>query len=120
MNRLGSVFLDDFVKEKKAIFFQLTGRGVFFILGVLVTLSVTTLLFFFGYPDLLVVAVALCFFTPTIVFGLSIDRKLSLVERFCFFLLLKRRLYQIEDDSRKEYHSRDFIQAKRVRETDPV
>lgn len=94
------------------------------IIGVVVTLSVTTLLFFFGYPDLLVVAVTLLLFFPTIVFGLSIDKKLSLMERFSFFLLIKRRVYQTEDfdekSSRKEYHSRDFIQAKTVRETDPV
>ncbi|MBF0787158.1 MULTISPECIES: hypothetical protein [unclassified Streptococcus] len=124
MNRLGSVFLDDFVKERKPVFFQLTGRGVLLIIGVVVTLSVTTLLFFFGYPDLLVVAVTLLLFFPTIVFGLSIDKKLSLMERFSFFLLIKRRVYQTEDfdekSSRKEYHSRDFIQAKTVRETDPV
>lgn len=127
MNKLGSIFLDDFIKENKPVFFQLTGRGVLFIIGGIMTLSVTTLLFFFGYPDLLVGAVTLCLFAPTIVFGLSIDKKLSLVERLRFFLLLKRRLYQLEDQleyskyrNRKEYHSRDFIQEKKVRETDPV
>lgn len=89
-------------------------------IGTVTTLSVSTLLFFLGYPDLLVVVVTLCLFTPTIIFGLGIDKKLSLVERFYFFLLLKRRLYQMEDHTRKEYHSRDFIQAKTVRETDPA
>lgn len=120
MKRLGSLFLDDFVKEDKPVFFHFTKRGVLLVIGTVTTLSVSTLLFFLGYPDLLVVVVTLCLFTPTIIFGLGIDKKLSLVERFYFFLLLKRRLYQMEDHTRKEYHSRDFIQAKTVRETDPA
>ncbi|MBF0819322.1 hypothetical protein [Streptococcus acidominimus] len=120
MNKLGSLFLDDFIKENKPVFFQLTGRGVLFIIGGIVTPSVTTLLFFFGYQDFLVAAIALILFAPTLVFGLGIDRKLSLVERFYFWILTKRRIYQLENQDRKEYHPRDFIQEKTVRETDPL
>lgn len=123
MNKLGSIFLDDFIKEDKPVFFQLTKRGVFLIIGMIVTFGVSTLLFFFNYPDLLVGTLTLCLFAPTIVFSFGIDKKLSLVERLSFFLLLKRRVYQIEetiDPSRKEYHSRDFIQEKKVKETDPI
>lgn len=120
MKRLGSLFLDDFVKEDKPVFFHFTKRGVLLVVGTVTTLSVSTLLFFLGYPDLLVVLVTILLFAPTIVVGLGVDKKLSFVERFYFFLLIKRRLYQMEDHTRKEYHARDFIQAKTVRETDPA
>lgn len=120
MNKLGSIFLDDFVKEEKPILFQLTGRGLWLIFGGVLTLGVTTFLFFFEYPDWLVFVVAASCLLPTVIFGLSIDKRFSFAERFCFFLLTKRRIYQMENQSRKEYHSSDFIQAKNVRETDQI
>ncbi|MGT2949851.1 hypothetical protein BU202_00810 [Streptococcus cuniculi] len=120
MNKLGSIFLDDFIKEEKPILFQLTGRGLLLVFGGTLTLGVTTLLFFFDYPDWLVFVVAASLFSPTMIIGLSIDKRFSFSERFYFFLLTKRRIYQIEHRDRKEYRSSDFIQAKNVRETDQI
>lgn len=120
MDKLGSEFLDDFIKEDKPIIFQLTARGLILVLGLILSIAVVTLLFFYEYPDLLVAGVAVLTLVPTIVFGLGFDKKFSIRERFYFAVLLKRRLYQTELSSGKEYSISDFLQEKTVRETDPL
>lgn len=120
MEKLGSEFLDDFVKEDKPIIFQLTARGLILILGLILSIAVVTLLFFYEYPDLLVAAVAVLTLAPTVILGLGFDKKFSLRERFYFMVLIKRRIYQTELTDRKEYSISDFLQEKTVRETDPL
>lgn len=120
MEKLGSEFLDDFIKEDKPIIFQLTARGLVLVLGVITSIVLITVLFFYGYPDVLVVAVAVALLVPTVIYGLGFDKKFSLRERFYFMVLIKRRIYQTELNTRKEYTIGDFLQEKTVRETDPI
>lgn len=120
MEKLGSEFLDDFIKENKPIVFQLTARGLVLVIGLIVSVALITFLFFLGYPDVLVATVATLLLVPTVICGLGLDIKFALRERFYFAVLLKRRLYQTELTAGKEYSISDFIQEKTVRETDQI
>ncbi|HEM3467935.1 TPA: hypothetical protein U1B12_001070 [Streptococcus suis] len=120
MQKLGSIFLDDFVIEDKVVLFDFTLRQIVLVVGFVVSIILVGILFFLGYPDVLVYIIGAIPLLPTIFYGLKLTQRLQLKERWRFIVLIAERHYQTEVTPVKEYSTSDFIQEKTVRETDPI
>lgn len=118
MDNLGSQFLEDFIKEDKPFLFGLTKRHLFLRVGLVVSVAILIYLYWIGFPDTLTALIGAILIIPTMLFGLSFDKRISLIERFYFGLLIKRRVYQTQHIIVKEYTRSDFIPEKGTSETD--
>lgn len=118
MDNLGSQFLEDFIKEDKPFLFGLTKRYLFLMFGLVVSLAILIYLYWIGFPDMLTALIGAVLIIPTMLIGFSFDKRISLVERFYFSLLIKQRVYQTQNTIVKEYTRSDFIPEKGTSETD--
>ncbi|BBN22473.1 MULTISPECIES: PrgI family protein [Streptococcus] len=114
MTRLGSEFLKALDSYERPFLGYMTLRQWILLFGIGLTVLVTSVLFWFKTPNIILYGVSLLVLAPFVIFGCHIDEKIK--DELRFFLTKQERTYQTNFD-RKETTQNDFIRPKENPET---
>lgn len=114
MTRLGSEFLKALDSYERPFLGYMTLRQWILLFGIGLTVLVTSVLFWFKTPNIILYGVSLLVLAPFVIFGCPIDEKIK--DELRFFLTKQERTYQTNFD-RKETTQNDFIRPKENPET---
>lgn len=82
MTRLGSEFLKALDSYERPVFGYITFRQLVLLFGIGLTVLVTSVLFWFQTPDIILYGVSLLVLAPFVIFGCHIDEKIKDEMRF--------------------------------------
>lgn len=116
MNKLGSEFLRVFDNYERPILFGRTKRQLVFMVGLLLSLGLTFLFWYLGYPDLLTYLAMCLILPPFTLYGLGKDKEFR--ERLLFKFTIQERAYMVSTRNERKLTKHDFIQKKGTKEAD--
>lgn len=114
MTRLGSEFLKALDSYERPFIGYMTLRQWVLLIGIVLTVVVASVLFWFKTSDMILYGVSLLVLAPFVIFGCHVDEKIK--DEMRFLLTKQERTYQT-DYNRKEYTRNDFIRPKDNSET---
>lgn len=113
MAQLGSEFLKPLDTYERPVISFFSLRQIILLAGLILTISVTVLLFWLRVPDLATYPLIILTLAPFAIFGLQVDEVIK--DNIRFMLTQQDRTYQTDFD-RKDYTTHDFHQDKTVSE----
>lgn len=116
MNKLGSEFLKEFQEYKRSGLFGLTKKTFLMYLGLIIGTGISVMMYVFKLPEILQYTVAAIIIVPVIFYGRGQSEEVK--ERWKFRYTIQDRSYQTELGEEKKYTKYDFIQSKKVSESD--
>ncbi|MGT2910673.1 PrgI family protein [Streptococcus cameli] len=112
--KIGSTFLKEFEDYEPPFFWKLTLRQTVFMVGCVLLGGLSLVITYYKLPELFIYIIGGILFPPFLLYGAKRERQF--MDRFLFFLTVKERPYRTENE--REYSRDEFIQSKKVKETD--
>lgn len=113
MAQLGSEFLKPLDTYERPVISFFSLRQIILLAGLVLTISVTVLLFWLRVPDVATYPLIILTLAPFAIFGLQVDEVIK--DNIRFMLTQQDRTYQTDFD-RKDYTKHDFHQDKTISE----
>ena len=96
MKKIGSEFLREFETEDRPILFGLTGRMIVLYVCLLIAVSGTIAIYFFGLPDWYIYLWDVLFVVPGGMYGTGMTKRMRIKEKINFFFRIQQRTYETE------------------------
>lgn len=113
MKKIGSEFLREFETEDRPILFGLTGRMIVLYVCLLIAVSGTTAIYFFGLPDWYIYLWDALFVVPGAMYGTGMTKRMRIKEKIDFFFRIQQRTYETEFGKVGMYTKDEFIQNQK-------
>ena len=113
MKKIGSEFLREFETEDRPILFGLTGRMIVLYVCLLIAVSGTTAIYFFGLPDWYIYLWDALFVVPGAMYGTGMTKRMRIKEKIDFFFRIQQRTYETEFRKVGMYTKDEFIQKQK-------
>lgn len=95
---IGSEFIQDFDSNNEKFLFFSSKRIFILWLSIFLGTLVTAPVLWFELPDIIYYVFDITIVTPMLFFGMSLDKRLEIKERYYFMVLETLRVYQTEMD----------------------
>ena len=113
MKKIGSEFLREFETEDRPILFGLTGRMIVLYVCLLIAVSGTITIYFFGLPDWYIYLWDAIFVVPGAMYGIGMTKQMRIKEKINFFFRIQQRSYETEFGKVGIYTKDEFIQKQK-------
>ena len=113
MKKIGSEFLREFETEDRPILFGLTGRMIVLYVCLLIAVSGTITIYFFGLPDWYIYLWDAIFVVPGAMYGTGMTKRMRIKEKINFFFRIQQRSYETEFGKVGIYTKDEFIQKQK-------
>jgi len=112
LKKIGSEFLREFENEDKPILFGLTTRMLVLYLCLIIAVSGTIAIYFFGLPDWYIYLWDALFVVPGGMYGTGMTKRMRIKEKINFFFRIQQRTYETEFGKVGMYTKDEFIQKQ--------
>ena len=113
MKKIGSEFLREFETEDRLILFGLTGRMIVLYVCLLIAVSGSITIYFFGLPDWYIYLWDAIFVLPGAMYGTGMTKQMRIKEKINFFFRIQQRTYETEFGKVGIYTKDEFIQKQK-------
>lgn len=113
MKKIGSEFLREFETEDRPILFGLTGRMIVLYVCLLIAVSGSITIYFFGLPDWYIYLWDAIFVLPGAMYGTGMTKQMRIKEKINFFFRIQQRTYETEFGKVGIYTKDEFIQKQK-------
>ena len=113
MKKIGSEFLREFETEDRPILFGLTGRMIVLYVCLLIAVSGTITIYFFGLPDWYIYLWDALFVVPGAMYGAGMTKRMRIKEKIDFFFRIQQRTYETEFGKVGMFTKDEFIQKQK-------
>ena len=113
MKKIGSEFLREFETEDRPILFGLTGRMIVLYVCLLIAVSGSITIYFFGLPDWYIYLWDAIFVLPGAMYGTGMTKRMRIKEKINFFFRIQQRSYETEFGKVGIYTKDEFIQKQK-------
>ncbi|KXT75183.1 hypothetical protein STRDD10_00419 [Streptococcus sp. DD10] len=113
MKKIGSEFLKEFGNEEKELAFGFTGRMLFFLFCLVVTVGLSIGIVLLGLPDWYMYLLAGLVLVPSAMYGLGMTKSLQLKDKIRFFFTIQDRGYETDYQKGEKYSKDEFVQNKK-------
>ena len=113
MKKIGSEFLREFETEDRPILFGLTGRMIVLYVCLVIAVSGSITIYFFGLPDWYIYLWDAIFVVPGAMYGIGMTKQMRIKEKINFFFRIQQRSYETEFGKVGIYTKDEFIQKQK-------
>ena len=113
MKKIGSEFLREFETEDRPILFGLTGRMIVLYVCLVIAVSGSITIYFFGLPDWYIYLWDAIFVVPGAMYGIGMTKQMRIKEKIDFFFRIQQRTYETEFGKVGIYTKDEFIQKQK-------
>lgn len=113
MKKIGSEFLREFETEDRPILFGLTGRMIVLYVCLVIAVSGSITIYFFGLPDWYIYLWDAIFVLPGSMYGTGMTKRIRIKEKINFFFRIQQRSYETEFGKVGIYTKDEFIQKQK-------
>ena len=113
MKKIGSEFLREFETEDKPILFGLTTRMIVLYVCLLIAVSGTITIYFFGLPDWYIYLWDAIFVVPGAMYGTGMTKRMRIKEKNNYYIRIQKRSYETEFGKVGIYTKDEFIQKQK-------
>jgi len=113
LKKIGSEFLREFETEDRLILFGLTSRMIVLYVCLLIAVSGTITIYFFGLPDWYIYLWDAIFVVPGAMYGTGMTKRMRIKEKINFFFRIQQRSYETEFGKVGIYTKDEFIQKQK-------
>ncbi|MEZ7600729.1 hypothetical protein [Streptococcus sp. 27098_8_69] len=113
MKKIGSEFLREFETEDRPILFGLTGRMIVLYVCLVIAVSGSITIYFFGLPDWYIYLWDAIFVLPGAMYGTGMTKRIRIKEKINFFFRIQQRSYETEFGKVGIYTKDEFIQKQK-------
>ena len=113
MKKIGSEFLREFETEDKPILFGLTTRMIVLYVCLVIAVSGTITIYFFGLPDWYIYLWDALFVVPGAMYGTGMTKRMRIKEKINFFFRIQQRSDETEVGKVGIYTKDEFIQKQK-------
>ena len=113
MKKIGSEFLREFETEDRPILFGLTGRMIVLYVCLVIAVSGSITIYFFGLPDWYIYLWDAIFVLPGAMYGTGMTKRIRIKEKINFFFRIQQRSYETEFGKVGMYTKDEFIQKQK-------
>ena len=113
MKKIGSEFLREFETEDRPILFGLTGRMIVLYVCLVIAVSGSITIYFFGLPDWYIYLWDAIFVLPGALYGTGMTKRIRIKEKINFFFRIQQRSYETEFGKVGIYTKDEFIQKQK-------
>jgi hypothetical protein len=113
LKKIGSEFLREFETEDRPILFGLTGRMIVLYVCLVIAVSGSITIYFFGLPDWYIYLWDAIFVLPGAMYGTGMTKRIRIKEKINFFFRIQQRSYETEFGKVGIYTKDEFIQKQK-------